>query len=317
MTSLRQQMIAALQLSGKSERPQQTSVREVRLLAQFYGKSPDLISEPQLQYYVLHRKNDDGLSPNSMRICYSVLRFFYQQVVERPWKTLELMRAQTEQRLPAVLSLPEVHRLLKAMTPLPHLVSFTTLYSCGLRLNEALYLHVGDIDGSRHMIHVHRGRAPRTAPSHCLMTPSTSCVSTGKPTATPPGSFPPPAALTNTWPAPPPPGPAAASRALFAKPNNAPVSAKRDVGPHTLRNVSPHCPSFVDRREPFSAASLLWAHWSNAAVGATSALGEGRQQPPRWFTACHPRVEARAARLPTRERGPQAPPERRRPRRAA
>ena len=75
MTSLRQQMIAALQLSGKSERTQQSYVREVWLLAQFYRQSPDLISEPQLQHYVLHRKNVDGLSPSSMRICYSALRF--------------------------------------------------------------------------------------------------------------------------------------------------------------------------------------------------------------------------------------------------
>jgi hypothetical protein len=44
MTPLRQHMIAALQRSGKSERTQQTSVREVRLLAQFYRKSPDLIA---------------------------------------------------------------------------------------------------------------------------------------------------------------------------------------------------------------------------------------------------------------------------------
>src|SRR4029453_2793290 len=161
MTPLRQQMIAALQLSGKSERTQQSYVREVRLLAQFYGTSPDLISEQQLQHYVLHRKNVDGLSPSSMRICYSALRFFYQQVLERPWKTLELMRAQTEQRLPAVLTLPEVPRLLKAMTPLHNRVYFTTLYSCGLRLNEALYLQVGDIDGSRHMIHVHRGKGAK------------------------------------------------------------------------------------------------------------------------------------------------------------
>ncbi len=161
MTPLRQQMIAALQLSGKSERTQQSYVREVRLLAQFYRTSPDLISEPQLQHYVLHRKNVDGLSPSSMRICDSALRFFSQQVRERPWKTLELMRAQTEQRLPAVLSLQEVHRLLQAMTPVHNRVYFTTLYSCGLRLNEALSLHVGDIDGSRHMIHVHRGKGAK------------------------------------------------------------------------------------------------------------------------------------------------------------
>jgi integrase/recombinase XerD len=49
MTHLRKQMIAALQLSGKGERTQQSYVREVRLLAPFYDKSPSLISEQQLQ----------------------------------------------------------------------------------------------------------------------------------------------------------------------------------------------------------------------------------------------------------------------------
>ena len=65
MTPLRQQMIAALQLSGKGERTQQSYVREVRLLSQFYGKSPDLISEQELQAYFLHRKNVDKLAPAS------------------------------------------------------------------------------------------------------------------------------------------------------------------------------------------------------------------------------------------------------------
>src|SRR6266852_6036129 len=87
MTPLRQHMIAALQLSGKSERTQQSYVREVRLRAQFYRPSPALISEPQLQHDVLHRTNVDGLSRSSMRICYSALRFFYHQVLERPGKT--------------------------------------------------------------------------------------------------------------------------------------------------------------------------------------------------------------------------------------
>jgi len=57
MSPLRQQMIAALQLSGKGERTQQAYVREVRLLAQFYHTSPDLISAQELQQYLLHRKN--------------------------------------------------------------------------------------------------------------------------------------------------------------------------------------------------------------------------------------------------------------------
>ncbi len=161
MTPLRQQMMAALQLSGKGERTQEAYVREVRLLAQFYDKSPALISEQELQTYFLHRKNDDRLAPNSMRICYSAIRFFYQHVLKRDWHTLSLIRAQTEHRLPAVLSIQEVRQLLKAATPVHNQVYFSTVYSLGLRLHEALYLQVADIDGQRLQVHVHRGKGAK------------------------------------------------------------------------------------------------------------------------------------------------------------
>ena len=161
MSPLRQQMIAALHLSGKGERTQESYVREVRLLAQFYHKSPDHISEQELQAYFLHRKNVDGLAPASMRICYSGIRFFYQHVLKRDWSTLSLLRAQTTHRLPAVLSVEEVKRLLLSATPLHNQVYFTTVYSLGLRLHEALFLQVSDIDGPRLQVHVHRGKGAK------------------------------------------------------------------------------------------------------------------------------------------------------------
>jgi integrase/recombinase XerD len=161
MTPLRQHMIATRQRSGKGERTQQAYVREVRLLAQFYGKSPDVISAPELQDYFLHRKNVDGLAPASMRLCYRGIRFFSQHVLQRDWHTLLLIRAQTAPRLPAVLSVAEVRRLLKAATPLHNQVSFTTVYRVGLRLHEALSLQVSDIDGQRLQVHVHRGQGAK------------------------------------------------------------------------------------------------------------------------------------------------------------
>lgn len=157
MPPLRQHMIAALQRSGKSERTQATYVREVRLVAQCYGTSPDVISAQELQASCLHRKNVDNLAPASMRLCSRGIRFFSHHVLRRDWKTLDLMRAESAHRLPALLSLEEVHRLLNAATPLPNRVSFTTVSSCGLRLHEALHLQVSDSDSPRHMIHVHRG----------------------------------------------------------------------------------------------------------------------------------------------------------------
>jgi site-specific recombinase XerD len=96
-----------------------------------------------------------------MRICYSAIRFFYQHVLHRDWHLLSLIRAQTEHRLPAVLSVEEVRRLLKAATPRHNQVYFTTVYSLGLRLHEGLYLQVADIDGQRLQVHVHRGKGAK------------------------------------------------------------------------------------------------------------------------------------------------------------
>ena len=161
MTPLRQQMMTALELSGKSQRTQQSYVREVRLLATFYNKSPHLISEAELRRYLLHRKNKDRLAPSSMRICYSGIRFFYRYVIERDWKLLDLIRAQAEQRLPAILSVQEVRQLLSMATPLHNRVYFTTVYHLGLRLQEGLFLQVSDLDGQRLMVHVHRGKGAK------------------------------------------------------------------------------------------------------------------------------------------------------------
>ena len=65
-----QRMVATLQLNGKGERTQQAYTRSVRMLSQFYDKTPDLISEPELQEYFLHRKNVNRWAPKAMRICY-------------------------------------------------------------------------------------------------------------------------------------------------------------------------------------------------------------------------------------------------------
>jgi integrase/recombinase XerD len=57
MTDWYDKTIQALQLNGKGERSQQAYARSVRMLVQFYGKSPDQISEQELQDYFLYRYN--------------------------------------------------------------------------------------------------------------------------------------------------------------------------------------------------------------------------------------------------------------------
>ena len=131
------------------------------MLCEFYHKTPDQISESELQQYFLHRKNRDRWSPNTMRICYCGIRFFFLHVLKRDWHTLDLVRAQSERRLPAVLSLEEVRTILGCVRT-PHNRAFlSTVYACGLRLQEAQHLEISDIDSQRKMIHVHRGKGAK------------------------------------------------------------------------------------------------------------------------------------------------------------
>jgi len=154
-------MIKTLQLNGKGERTQEAYARALRMLVEFYGKSPDLISEEELQDYFLQRKNADKWSPNTMRICYCGIRFFYEHVLQRNWHILGILRAQTERRLPAVLSVEEVRNILACVKTFQNHAYLSTVYSCGLRLHEGLHLEVSDIDSTRMMIHVHRGKGAK------------------------------------------------------------------------------------------------------------------------------------------------------------
>ena len=161
MTEWYQKATNALQLNGLGERTQEAYVRALRMLCEFYHKTPDQISESELQQYFLHRKNRDRWSPNTMRICYCGIRFFFLHVLKRDWHTLDLVRAQSERRLPAVLSLEEVRTILGCVRT-PHNRAFlSTVYACGLRLQEAQHLEISDIDSQRKMIHVHRGKGAK------------------------------------------------------------------------------------------------------------------------------------------------------------
>jgi integrase/recombinase XerD len=156
-----QRMVDTLQLNGKGERTQQAYTRSVRMLSQFYDKTPDLVSEQELQDYFLQRKNVNHWSPKTMRICYCGIRFFYVNVLERNWHILSILRAQNERRLPAVLSVDEARSLLAHIKTFHNYAYLSTGYSCGLRLHEGLHLEVADIDSSRMMIHVHRGKGAK------------------------------------------------------------------------------------------------------------------------------------------------------------
>jgi site-specific recombinase XerD len=161
MTELRKRMIECLQLRGLSARTQESYVRAVRQLAEHYHKSPDLITEEELRQYFLYLKNVKHYSRSTATIAICGIKFFFERTLDKDWRTFSLVRPAPEKKLPVILSLGEVRQILGRIRLPRYQVCLTTIYSCGLRLQEGTHLRVADIDSARLMIHVRHGKGAK------------------------------------------------------------------------------------------------------------------------------------------------------------
>jgi len=150
-----------MKVAGLGERSRQAYSRAMRLLVEHCAKAPDQITEEELISYFIYRQDVSGWAPATLRIAYAGIKFFFQKVLQRQWHALSVINPKREKRLPAVLTREEVQRILAKVRPFHNYVYLLTVYSCGLRLQEALFLEVADIDGGRNMIHIHRGKGAK------------------------------------------------------------------------------------------------------------------------------------------------------------
>lgn len=158
MTALRQRMIEDLQLRGLAPNTQGSYVRAVRQLAEHYGKSPDRINEEEVRQYFLYLKNDKQVAPKTLGVALAGVKFLYVHTLKREWRTLDLVRRSRERKLPAVLSIAEVHKVLGHIRRPRFRVCLSTIYACGLRVSEGVQLQVQDIDSERMVVHVRHGK---------------------------------------------------------------------------------------------------------------------------------------------------------------
>jgi site-specific recombinase XerD len=158
LSPLAKQMLHDMQLAGRGERTQESYLRAVRKFAQWINKCPSTATEDELRRYLLEIKNVQQWEANSLKVAYSGLKFFYSHTCPREWPTLSKLRVPKQFKLPTVLTIPEVDQLIGAVRKAALRCFFWTVYSLGLRLQEALYLQVSDIDAGRMLVHVRRGK---------------------------------------------------------------------------------------------------------------------------------------------------------------
>lgn len=162
MTPLRQRMLEELCRHNYAPGTQQAYVAQIARLARHFRTSPDQLTRQQVQEYqdLLTRRRVSWL-PQAV----AAMQFIYNKTLDRDWTITHSYRPKAN-RLPVVLTLQEVSRLLLAVEPLKVRMLLTTMYGCGLRVSEAMRLQLRDIDSQRMVIHIRqsKGRKDRYVP---------------------------------------------------------------------------------------------------------------------------------------------------------
>jgi site-specific recombinase XerD len=137
-------------------------IRTVRDFAVYFHKSPEQLGAEELRQFQLYMLRDKKLATGTVQNRMTALRFFFKKVLKRHDPEFDDMGlTRRPKKLPVVLSVEEVEKLIEAAPNIRYRMILVLLYSTGLRRTEASQLKISDIDSQRMVIHVHEGKNSR------------------------------------------------------------------------------------------------------------------------------------------------------------
>jgi len=166
MKNAKQRMIEDMKLRGLAPRTQDRYLHAIKALAEHYHRQPDKITEKQVRKYLLYLIESNRYAKTTFNIDLCAIKFLYRRTLGRDWNLLQIKCSKTNKRLPIVLSRDEVWSLLDLVRrPIPRMC-LTLMYTCGMRVSEAVNLRLDDIDGKRMVIWVRnaKGYKDRSVP---------------------------------------------------------------------------------------------------------------------------------------------------------
>ena len=142
-----------------SRRTEETYVQWIRRFIFFSGRRhPKDLGAAEVTAFLNHLASERDVAAATQNQALSALLFLYKEVLAMPLAWLDgLERAKRPARLPTVLTVAEVERLLAQLHG-PRWLMASLLYGAGLRLRECLKLRVKDVDFGYRQILVRDGK---------------------------------------------------------------------------------------------------------------------------------------------------------------
>lgn len=157
--NLWERIAIACRTKGYKLQTERTYVHWAKRFSLHFGKAhPAKLGPDEVREFLNHLAVQRCVSPSTSKQALCALLFLYSNVLGQPLPHIEgLQPPKGQTRLPVVLSVDEVKRVLKATSGLTGLI-LRLQYGTGLRLMEALRLRVKDLDIERRTITVREGK---------------------------------------------------------------------------------------------------------------------------------------------------------------
>lgn len=154
---LRQRLIDDMTVRRFSRETQRNYLRDVGRFATYLGRSPHTATAEDVRQFQIDQQ-EAGVPAPTMNSIVAALRFFFTHTLDRPELARKLVRTSHMRKIPVVLTMEEMKRLLEATTCLKHQTALSVAYGVGLRVSEVSALKVSDIDSKRMLLRIERGK---------------------------------------------------------------------------------------------------------------------------------------------------------------
>jgi integrase/recombinase XerD len=161
MSELRDRMIRDMTVRGFAPRTHKAYIAAVVRLAKHYRRSPNEITNDEVQTYLAHLIQERKLSWSTCSQAANAFRFLYHVTLNHPRTAFHVPLPKQPQKLPEILSQEEVWRLLTVPAQPRHRLLLMTVYAAGLRVSEVIALKVSDIDADRMTMRIEQGKGAK------------------------------------------------------------------------------------------------------------------------------------------------------------
>jgi len=130
----------------------------IKRLHAFYNVPMEQLAEHQLVAFICHIKEGLNLSPESMRVAVSAIKYFYRHILDMAALSQKVPYPKKEKYIRTILSGAETRSLFEKTINLKHRLLLKLTYSAGLRRSEVIAIQLADFDWKNMQLLVRQGK---------------------------------------------------------------------------------------------------------------------------------------------------------------